>query len=267
MIIALTTGPSKTQHFLNKVYSDFVKRAGFEPILVSPECTPDVVAEIADGLLLPGGIDIDPTYYGTENLNSYSADADRDAYERAVLHAFIVAGKPSFGICRGFQLMVQELMHIQHGVYADLCRFAQHVDHHALADGRSIPRTSFSHKVQAKGQLHGNDHGAVEDMFVNSMHHQALMTRRNLMNPEENPDGMLGGMEVLAISNFGVPIKKNKAQQEVIIEAVGFELGGARLRGVQWHPEELSQKDDRDLDLIRTFFAPAENGDQANEAG
>ena len=59
-----------------------------------------------DGLLMPGGDDIDPTHYGqarTERCGKSRADQDNG--ELAMLDAFVKTGKPILCICRGEQLM------------------------------------------------------------------------------------------------------------------------------------------------------------------
>ena len=58
-----------------------------------------------DGLLLPGGVDIDPARYGRENTACGEIDAALDELQFSVLGAFIRAGRPVFGICRGHQLI------------------------------------------------------------------------------------------------------------------------------------------------------------------
>ena len=63
-----------------------------------PEITTDY-----DGLVLCGGDDIDPTYYGQENTACGKLEQERDKAEFALLDAFVRAGKPVLGICRGHQ--------------------------------------------------------------------------------------------------------------------------------------------------------------------
>ena len=58
-----------------------------------------------DGLILCGGNDIDPSYYHEPIDGSVDIDAARDRAEFALLKAYLDAGKPVMGICRGFQLM------------------------------------------------------------------------------------------------------------------------------------------------------------------
>ena len=58
-----------------------------------------------DGLLLCGGNDIHPSFYGQEIDGSVNIDTERDEREIAVLKGFLNTGKPIFGICRGCQLL------------------------------------------------------------------------------------------------------------------------------------------------------------------
>ena len=58
-----------------------------------------------DGLVLCGGADIDPARYGEEINGSVGIDAERDAVEFELMQAFIDAGKPVLGVCRGHQFV------------------------------------------------------------------------------------------------------------------------------------------------------------------
>lgn len=58
-----------------------------------------------DALLLCGGSDVDPKYYGEEINGSVGIDSERDKVELALVEAFVRAGKPVMGVCRGHQLL------------------------------------------------------------------------------------------------------------------------------------------------------------------
>ena len=58
-----------------------------------------------DGLLLPGGGDLDPASYGQEMRGSNKPDPDLDQLQLDALGAFVHAKKPVFGICRGLQVI------------------------------------------------------------------------------------------------------------------------------------------------------------------
>ena len=58
-----------------------------------------------DKLLLPGGGDIHPSRFGQEDRGSAAADKALDEAQFSLLHAFLQAGKPVLGICRGMQII------------------------------------------------------------------------------------------------------------------------------------------------------------------
>lgn len=82
-------------------YENALRAVGCEPVALY--CPP--VDLSYDGLLLCGGGDVDPARFNQENHGSTDIDPDRDAAELALIHAFIQAGKPILGICRGHQIL------------------------------------------------------------------------------------------------------------------------------------------------------------------
>jgi putative glutamine amidotransferase len=66
----------------------------------------DDYAHWLDGLVLHGGADVWPGSYGEQPIDPrWHGDRVRDEYEQALVHAFVRAGKPVFGVCRGLQLI------------------------------------------------------------------------------------------------------------------------------------------------------------------
>lgn len=63
------------------------------------------VADRCDGLLLPGGGDIDPARYGQKTFGKPRLDPPREEAEFALLDHFIEMGKPVLGICLGMQMI------------------------------------------------------------------------------------------------------------------------------------------------------------------
>ena len=63
------------------------------------------LAEGCDGLLLPGGADVDPIHYGQENTASRDIDPNRDRDEFALIDLFLRLERPILGICRGHQIL------------------------------------------------------------------------------------------------------------------------------------------------------------------
>ena len=90
---------------LKESYFQAVTLAGGIPVLAG-NANPQSYAQLADGLLLTGGIDIEPARYGQGVLSaSVVSDSRLDDLEIGLYQAFFAAGKPIFGICRGIQLI------------------------------------------------------------------------------------------------------------------------------------------------------------------
>ena len=83
-------------------YFNAVSGLGAEGVAVTDA---DVDAAAFDGLLLPGGVDVDPSRYGQENTACGEIDAALDATQFALLDAFVRLKKPVFGVCRGHQVI------------------------------------------------------------------------------------------------------------------------------------------------------------------
>ena len=110
-IIVTLHGPERAAHeeptwasFEN--YLDAVRRAGGDPIPLDPTAT-DLERETAlatmDGLLLPGGADLDPALYGEQPHPTVAVERARDDLEFAAWTAARERDVPIFGVCRGFQ--------------------------------------------------------------------------------------------------------------------------------------------------------------------
>ena len=153
----------------------------------------------AAGLILTGGADVDPAFYGQENTASHGVDPDLDRREFAVIDAFLAAGKPILGICRGHQILNVALggTLIQHLPTAD--------DHAWTEQGdRAHPVTSEEGTFLR--ELYGSR------FSVNSAHHQAVETvGRGLIVDQYSDDG--------------------------VIEALRH--GTLPVFSVQWHPERM----------------------------
>ena len=114
-----------------------------------------------DGLILCGGNDIDPKYYGEDDNGSVNIDKPRDEAEFELAKAFIEAGKPVLGICRGCQLL---------NVYfgGSLVGHLPNADIHTNNSDYYITHEASAQKDSILNRLYG------ENICINSSHHQAV---------------------------------------------------------------------------------------------
>ncbi len=219
---------SKTLQWIEQSTAHWLMSQGALPVMVpSPfgdtargDVGLDDYAQWLDGLLLHGGADIWPGSYGEEPLRpEWSGDRLRDEYDIALVRAFVAAGKPVFGICRGLQLV-----NVAHGgtLYQDIVtqkpgarvhRDAQAYDLH-FHEVDVLPGTRLAQLLGA--QRHR----------TNSVHHQGIK-------------GLAPGFVVEAVS-----------PDDGVVEAIRH-TGEAWIAAVQWHPElhraDLDVVDDTQL--------------------
>lgn len=128
-----------------------------------------------DGLLLPGGGDLDPALYGQESAGSLPPDRARDRAELELIRRFCAERRPVFGVCRGLQIL-----NVAFGG-----TLVQDLPGHGTVDGRDR-----LHSVCARpGSFAAEAYG--ERFRVNSAHHQAVRTPG-------------AGLEISALARDGV---------------------------------------------------------------
>ena len=178
------------------------------------------------GLLLTGGEDVNPVYYGKlneiskcEEINNY-----RDSLELAMINRAILTGMPVFGICRGEQILNVALGGT---LLTDIPTDVGTTVYHRCPQGSQDCLHAVKIDTQSQlFQVTGIDGGT-----VNSYHHQAV-------------DMPGTGMKISAFSQNGVA------------EAIEREypLGKSFIMGVQWHPERLSQNPGLSAPLAENFI-------------
>ncbi|MHB8186097.1 MAG: gamma-glutamyl-gamma-aminobutyrate hydrolase family protein [Dermatophilaceae bacterium] len=205
-------------------YVTKVERAGGIAVLIPPRV--DVDAEMAravvsrlDGLILAGGVDVDPRRYAAHlHPSVQEARPDRDAFELALAAVTRQWDTPVLGICRGMQVMA----------VAAGGSLEQHVpDRVGHEDHSPAPGVYGSHSVRT---VEGTAVSALlgREVVIPSYHHQSVSSHPGYLPAAWAPDGTLEAMEHPA-SRFRL--------------------------AVQWHPE--AGQDTRLFDaLIRACAAP-----------
>jgi putative glutamine amidotransferase len=206
---------SKTLQFIEQSTAHWIMSGGAMPVMVpSPlgdttakQITCADYAQRLDGLVLHGGADVWPGSYGETALKpEWNGDALRDAYEIELTHAFVRAGKPVFGVCRGLQLinvafggtLYQDLQTQVHGASRHLDRPLYERNLH------SIDIVQGTKLEQLLGQP--------DNKKINSIHHQ--------------------GVKDLA-PNFVI---EARCDQDGVVEAIRY-TALPYVAAVQWHPE------------------------------
>ena len=131
-----------------------------------------------EGLLLPGGGDLEPWRYGQQAQCVRNLDPARDDDEWRLLEAFVEAGKPVLGICRGMQVI---------NAYFGGTLFQNLSGHSQLGGADRV------HPVRNTDPVWKRELG--ESMVVNSAHHQAVdRLGRGLLATQLAEDGVIEGL-------------------------------------------------------------------------
>ncbi len=200
---------------MNQHYVRALVAAGAAPVMVpliaNDETALRGVYDRLDGVLIPGGVDIDPEAYHAERSGRLDRlDADRDATELTIARWALAERKPVLGLCRGFQLL-----NVAAGgtLWQDLAHDRPRTEKHDYFPRQGFARDHLAHAVEVQ---QGTRLCEVLDqrrsVMVNSMHHQGV---------RQLGDGMVAA----AVAPDG------------LVEAAELRQGSGFAVGVQWHPE------------------------------
>ncbi|MCO5975041.1 gamma-glutamyl-gamma-aminobutyrate hydrolase family protein [Actinoallomurus soli] len=99
-------GAPLTVSFTLQAHVEFLASAGCAPLLVPLLPGVEHLIDRLDGLLVPGGPDVDPSLYGgAPHSRTRGADAAVDSAELALVTEALRAGVPVLAVCRGMQLL------------------------------------------------------------------------------------------------------------------------------------------------------------------
>jgi putative glutamine amidotransferase len=212
-------------------YVEGVAGAGGAPVVLPPgdEGAAEAVIGSLDGLLLSGGSDLDPGYYGEEPVPELGITLpERDAFEMALVGMALRRGIPIFGICRGMQVLNVALGGT---LYQDL---PSQWDRDLLKHKQDTPKWQPTHEVAVE---HGSYMAEVMErglVKVNSYHHQGIKD-------------LADGLVATGYSTDGV------------VEAVeAGDLSERWLLGVQWHAEAMRGAGPQQASLFEAHVSAAE---------
>ncbi|MEJ2750254.1 MAG: gamma-glutamyl-gamma-aminobutyrate hydrolase family protein [Anaerolineae bacterium] len=215
-------------------YIESIVAAGGLPVLIPLGLGDGELTEIltrVDGILLPGGGDIDPSVYGAEaHETMYGIDPDRDRVEIIVARQAVQRRKPLLAICRGHQVLNVALGGT---LWEDVKAFMPQAIRHDHF--RGFPRNYIAHSVTAVPDSQIAHLMGKTVINVNSLHHQGVRDLApELRATAVSPDGLVEGTEIP-----GHPFAVS----------------------VQWHPENLIHDDPAMLSLFKGLVdAAMKNG-------
>jgi len=193
-------------HVSMTTYVDAVRKAGGVPVILPISADPEaavVLADRVDGVVIAGGIDIDPSAYGqSPEPEVEETQHDRDTSEFQLIRQLVERNRPTLAICRG----VQSLNVALGG------ELRQHLDNHMQTELYN----DTAHRALIEPNTRLAQITGTTELDVNSLHHQTIS---------------VPGERCVVVAH----------DDEGNIEAVEVD-GADRVLGVQWHPELLRHR-------------------------
>jgi len=211
--------------FIGQDYIKAIIQAGGIPIVLPLIESEDSICrqvDLIDGLMLSGGYDVDPHFYGEEPHHLLEATyRERDLCETVLVRAAAQKKIPILGICRGLQLinvafggsLYQDLTCID----KDLLQHRQKTNLHEGAHTVDLEKGTILEKIYNQ-----------ESIRTNSLHHQSIKK-------------LAEGFKINAKSRDGIIEGIEKMDQSFIL-------------GLQWHPELMFDADAQTRTLFRAFI-------------
>ena len=200
---------------------ELVWAAGGEPVTLLPVEGSDWAERLSgiDGVLMPGGSDVDPRLYGQQPSSEhlYGIDELQDAVDMSLLDHVFANNLPLFTICRGTQI-------------TNVNRGGSLIQHMSAPHREEAPVLVFMHEVDL-GE-HASELGLTDSKVQASCYHHQVLAN-------------LGeGVEAIAHAESGN------------VEAVKYSTLDWGY-GVQWHPEDNYEEDTAQLEMLKRFVAAA----------
>ena len=209
-----------------------VSEAGGVPVVLSPSLSlraAEALLAGLDGLLLSGGPDLDPGYYGEGPIPELGTTIPEwDALEMALLRLALEQGMPIFGICRGMQILNVALGGT---LYQDV---PSQLGADVLDHWQTTPKCQVTHEVEVLEDSYLAKITDRQTVEVNSYHHQ----------------GIKGLADVLTVAA--------RCADGVIEALESRDFSDRWMVGVQWHPEGMRDTESAHRNLFEAHVCAAE---------
>lgn len=227
-LIGITAGTDDERNMATctLTYINSVLAAGGKPVLipVMPNAAAEEMLSVVDGLLFPGGVDIDPRHYNERpNLHMGRINPALDFVELHLARKALAQNMPMLGICRGCQLVT---VAAGGGLVQDVpTQIGGAMKHQQMA-----PRWHGTHEALLdEDSLVARVYGT-RRVWVNSFHHQSM----------KNPG-----------DSFTITGRAIDGVSEAAESQKGFRLL------LQWHPEGMWEKDPVHLEPFKALVRAA----------
>lgn len=226
-LIGISCGGDAVRASLKTTYIDAVRLAGGIPVLIPllrDSVAMDALVRRLDAVILSGGEDIDPLYFGEEHLPGLGeVNAPRDTADVLLIQIALRQGKPLLGICRGEQVLNVVLGGT---LYQDIpSQIPASQLHHRQTEPSTVATQTITIERRSRlAQILGTT-----QIGVNSHHHQAVKdVAPGLVVTARTEDGVVEAYESIptAPDPYGKPL-------------------GDRILATQFHPESFAQAGDR----------------------
>ena len=225
-LIGISCGGDGTRTSVKTTYIDAVRLAGGVPVLIPllrDSLAMEALVRRLDGVILSGGEDIDPLYFGEEHLPGLGeVNAPRDTADVLLIRIALRQGKPLLGICRG-----EQVLNVVMGgtLWQDIpSQIPESQLHHRQEEPSTVATQSIA--IEPGSRLAGIL--GVREISVNSHHHQAVKDLApGLVVTARTGDGVVEAYESIpeASDPYGKPLQD-------------------RILAVQFHPEAFAQAGD-----------------------
>ena len=292
-IIGITASLNKSQNLINKAYIRAFSTETTTPLIIPNifENENEIISEkeidtlqeqaiqiskTCDALVLSGGADLNPTLQNEKITNSDNFNQNRDIFERELVKCFLLQDKPILGICRGFQLLGNQL---------NLRYFQQDIsitneEHNASilgVDSRKEPVHNVHIFGKFKRYLEEKKYniGTNDKMKTNSWHHQGftLMPNGERVLNKDIEDFIDESREFKELtSKAGVKTQSKTAindfgKLEIIMSTncviEGFQHKELPIVAFQYHPEEYKNSPAINYFIDKFIIKPKKEKEQA----
>lgn len=209
-IIGITCGhewEDTERYYVNEAYIRNIVNAGGVPILIPymESAKLEIILDSIDGLLVPGGVDIDAKLFNQElHPESGKIDPLWDQLDLTMIKGSLVRELPILAICRGCQIL-----NVVCGgtLIQDIASYIKRPVKHE----QQAPKWYATHEIKLTKDTLLAEIFAVEQLRVNSFHHQSVAE-------------LAPGFCCSAVASDGVIEAIESTEHKFVI-------------GVQWHPE------------------------------